>query len=103
MLTVVDLVALTSKPSFADVELLPLSDLYYQHLHPYAFEFDLASGEKITLKFGLKAFCHLLGLKKTVDQARRLSWAVKNEYKGMAGWNAIREGRSSKAIIETVD
>ncbi|MEK3833235.1 PBECR4 domain-containing protein [Paenibacillus sp. FSL M7-0896] len=99
MLTAAALIALQSKPSFTDVELLPLSDLYYQHLYPNVFEFGLASGEIIILKFNLEAFCHLLGLKKTVEQARRLSREVKNEYKGMAGWNAIREGRSSKAII----
>ncbi len=99
MLNLNALLALTSKPNFADVDLPVLRELYEQHLYPYKFEFMLDNGEIIILKFDLDKFCHLLAIEKTAAQQPRMSFARRKEYKGMRGWNNIKNGTLDKHAI----
>ncbi|HEY0826688.1 MAG TPA: PBECR4 domain-containing protein [Bacilli bacterium] len=91
------LLALTSRANIADIELLPLQELYYKFLYPYKFSFELTNGEVFVLKFDQEKFCHLIGLDKVPKallNAGTRGWNHRrvSDYKGLRGWENILNG-----------
>jgi hypothetical protein len=84
MLTVADLLTLTTKPLQKDVTIQTILEFYEQHLCTYKIIYELDSEERpeLRLRFEPDQLYHLLGIHHVLGK----------KYNGLPGFNKIKDG-----------
>lgn len=104
LLSLEELYISENNPSINKITLELLRQYYDKYLRPNTYKFLISNDNElneIVLKFSERNFCHLLGIESTVKG--NVPYRTLSEYKGINGWNNIKDELLTFASLKGIN
>lgn len=99
-----ELKELTEKPKINDISLQVLQDYYHMFLRPFVYKYIVAIEDEVAefqLRFDSDKLCHLLGVESIAKG--HVKYKELYQYKGVEGWNNIKNGTLDFKKLKTLN